>query len=60
MIATGTEVWVELPGGTYRGTAQEVLPAYGWSGETRYRVTGSEPVPFETICRDPVRDRESA
>lgn len=45
----GDRVTVELPGGLFTGTVHQVLPNYAWTGDTHYKILGSDPQPFETI-----------
>lgn len=52
MKGVGDRVAVILPAGEYIGTVQEIYPDHIWTGETWYRVSGTEPKPFLTIARE--------
>lgn len=51
-VFQGDKVAVNLPAGEYIGVVQEIRRDYMWTGEDWYRVTGTEPKPFITTCRE--------
>lgn len=50
-IEIGQTVHVELPGGTYTGKVQRLMPSPNFTGEPWALITGDKPVPFETTTR---------
>ena len=53
----GDKVSVEMPTGMMTGVVVEVIPSFGWTGETKYEIHGTG---FVTIASARVMRREEA